>query len=61
MDWKGQLAIAIGIFAVIAVVVVYVIPATSNRLPRSHVRVGEVHEEQTGGVLLHYAIWGKPQ
>jgi hypothetical protein len=33
MDWKGQLAIAIGIFAIIAVVVVYVILATSNRLP----------------------------
>jgi hypothetical protein len=33
MDWKGQLAIAIGIFAIIAVVVVYVILAMSNRLP----------------------------
>jgi hypothetical protein len=62
MDWKGQLVVAIGIFAVIAVVVVYVIPATSNRLPlRSDVRVGEVHEKQTGGIifLLHYAVWGK--
>jgi hypothetical protein len=62
MDWKGQLAMAIGIFAVIAVVVVYVIPATSNRLPlRSDVRVGKVHEEQSGGImsLLHYEVWGK--
>ena len=62
MDWKGQLAVAIGIFAVIAVVVVYVIPATSNRLlPRSDVRVGKVHVEQSGGIisLLHYAVWGK--
>ena len=62
MDWKGQLAVAIGIFAIIAVMVVYVIPATSNRLPlRSDVRVGEVHEEQSGGIisLLHYAVWGK--
>jgi hypothetical protein len=62
MDWKGQLAMAIGIFAVIAVVVVYVIPATSNRLPlRSDVRVGKIHEEQSGGIisLLHYEVWGK--
>jgi hypothetical protein len=62
MDWKGQLAVAIGIFTVIAVVVVYVMPAMSNRLPlRSDVRVGEVHEAQTGGIifLLHYAVWGK--
>jgi Na+-transporting NADH:ubiquinone oxidoreductase subunit NqrF len=57
MNWKGRLAIAIGIFTVIAVVVVFVIPVTSNRLPsRSDVRVGVVHEEQTGGVLLHYAV-----
>jgi len=43
-------------------VVVYVIPDTSNRFPsRSDVRVGEIHEEQTGGIifLLHYAVWGK--
>jgi hypothetical protein len=60
MNWKGQLAIAIGIFAVIAVVIVYVIPATSNRLPlRSDVRVRDVHVEQTGAVLPHYAVWGK--
>jgi hypothetical protein len=62
MDWKGQLAIAIGIFAVITVVVVYVIPATSNRVPlRSDVRVGEVHERQTGGIIfpLNYTVWGK--
>ncbi len=60
MNWKGRLAIAIGIFVVIAIVIVYVIPATSNRLPsRSDVRVGGVHEEQTGGVLLHYVVWGK--
>jgi hypothetical protein len=58
MDWKGQLVVAIGIFAVIAVVVVYVIPATSNRLPlRSDVRVGEVHEEQSGIIsLVHYVL-----
>ncbi len=43
MDWKGQLAIAVGIFAVIAVVIMYVIPATSNRLPlRADVRVSDV-------------------
>jgi hypothetical protein len=41
MDWKEKLAVAIGIFAVIAVVVVYVIPATSNRVSlRSDVRIG---------------------
>ena len=62
MNWKGQLAIAIGIFAVIAVVAVYVIPATSNKVPlRSDVRVGEVHEQQTGGIIfpLNYIVWGK--
>jgi hypothetical protein len=62
MDWRGQLAVAIGIFAVIAVVVVYVIPATSNRLLfRSNVRVGEVHVEQSGNIisLLHYVVYGK--
>jgi hypothetical protein len=62
MDWKAQLAMAIGIFAVIAVVVVYVIPVTSNRpILRSNVRVGEVHVEQSGNIisLLHYAVWGK--
>jgi hypothetical protein len=61
MDWRGQLAVAIGIFAVIAVVVVYVIPATSNRLLfRSNVRVGEVHVEQSGIIsLVHYVVWGK--
>jgi len=56
------LAVAIGIFAVIAVVVVYVIPITSNKLLlRSNVRVGEIHVEQSGGkiFLLHYAVWGK--
>ena len=28
---------------------------------RSNVRVGELHEEQTGGIIfpLHYAVWGK--
>jgi hypothetical protein len=62
MDWKGQLAVAIRIFAVIAVVVVYAISVTSNRLPlRSDIRVGKVHEEQTSSIifLLHYAVWGK--
>jgi hypothetical protein len=62
MDWKGQLAVAIGIFAVITVMVLYVIPITSNRLLlRSNVRVGEVHVEQSDGIisLLHYAVWGK--
>jgi hypothetical protein len=61
MDWKGQLAVAIGIFAVIAVVVVYVIPTTSNRLLfRSNVRVGEVHVEQSGIIsMVHYVVWGK--
>jgi hypothetical protein len=62
MDWKGQLAVAIGIFALIALVVLYVIPTTSNRpLLRSNVRVGEVHVEQSGNIisLLHYAVWGK--
>lgn len=56
------MAVAIGIFTVIAVVVLYVIPATSNRLPlRSDVRVGEVHVEQSDGIisLLHFAVWGK--
>jgi hypothetical protein len=62
MDWKGQLAVAIGIFAVITVMVLYVIPITSNRLLlRSNVRVGEVHVEHSDGIilLLHYAVWGK--
>ena len=62
MDWKGQLAVATGIFAVIAVVVLYVIPATSNRLLlRTDVKVGEVHEEQSSGIIfpLNYAVWGK--
>jgi hypothetical protein len=62
MDWKGQLAIAIGIFAVIAVVIIYVIPATSNSVPlRSDIRVGEVHERQTGGIIfpLNHTVLGK--
>ena len=57
MDWKGLLAIAIGIAVITFVIRLVLIPVLQSA---PDLRVKEVHEEQTGGtILLHYEVWGK--